>query len=566
MVYLHGKSNSEPNGTWEYATFPQFMAWVKGRTVLQVDTETDVVNSIVERELMLVQLGDVYGKDQWLFQWEGLNQGKRNFIGKLIEDPTILKIIQNVSFEYQVFRKAGYFLTNVWDTMLAEKVLHTGLDTPPGFNGLAGILKRRWGLDLSKAEQTSFGDGELDDDRIRYGAYDVVYLGGLLIEQRYLLQREGLENVAALEFETVLAVAEMEYTGMLLDQEAWRANIALAQPIIEEHEEELNDFLRGEEFREGAIKLGFLAGEDSYLIPWSSPKSRQEVLQLLFPNLPGATKPIVEKYLKGKTGEGEYSHPYQALWKYLDKDYKDMENLLSVFHGDFLEEKGWFTPKGKVLINWASPVQRLALFQIVEPKLKGTSKEELAKCNHSIIESYQAWVNSTKLVTSFGEKFLAESVDSDGRVRTRHNQIVSTGRMSSSGPNLQQVPANEKVGNRYRNCFIEEEGWVFVDGDYSSMELCLIAHFSKDRVWAEALNTGQDLHSVAGEEVFRDKWKNAALPNCAYYLEGKQKCKCPEHKTLRTLVKTHPLLRFPWRKLRKLLMSTSKPSLTLERP
>lgn len=539
MVYLHGLSNTEPNGTWEYAPFPQFMAWVKGKTVLQVDTETTVTSSIVERELKLVQIGDVYGQHQWLFQWEGLNQGKRNFIGKLMEDTHILKVIQNVSFEYQIFRKQGYFLTSVWDTMLAEKVLHTGLDTPPGFNGLASILKRRWGLDLSKAEQTTFGDGELDDERIRYGALDVKYLGALMMEQRGLLQQEGLENVAALEFETVLALAEIEYTGMLLDQEAWRGNISLAEPIIQEHEEELNDFLRGEEFREGAIQLGFLAGEDSYLLPWSSPRVRQELLQLAYPDLPGATKPIVEKYLKGiDSWEGE------PLRKYLEKDYSQMEAFLKENYLPLLQERGWFTPKGKVLINWASPVQRLQLFQLVAPDLKGTSKEELAKSDHPIIEAYQGYINATKLVTSFGEKFLTDSVDSDGRVRTRFNQIINTGRMSSSGPNLQQIPANEKVGNAYRNCFIEEPGWLFVDSDFGSQELVMLAFFSKDPVWAEALAKNQDLHSVCAEQVFGVKWKEAAQEGCGYYQvldngeAAKQKCKCKAHKSLRTLVKT----------------------------
>jgi DNA polymerase-1 len=104
--------------------------------------------------------------------------------------------------------------------------------------------------------------------------------------------------------------------------------------------------------------------------------------------------------------------------------------------------------------------------------------------------------------------------------------------------NMQNIPAKESVGNRYRNCFIAPEGWSFVDSDYSSQELCVIAFLSKDPVWIKALERGEDLHSVCAELVYGKKWKDGAEPDCAYYHKSKQKCKCKKHKTMRTGVKT----------------------------
>jgi DNA polymerase-1 len=99
--------------------------------------------------------------------------------------------------------------------------------------------------------------------------------------------------------------------------------------------------------------------------------------------------------------------------------------------------------------------------------------------------------------------------------------------------NLQQIPAN----NNYRNCFISNyEDYVFVSSDYSSQELCLIAHDSNDPVWNDALQNNYDLHSICGELLFGKRWKEAAEKNCQYYID-KSKCSCLEHKKLRTLAK-----------------------------
>ncbi len=215
-----------------------------------------------------------------------------------------------------------------------------------------------------------------------------------------------------------------------------------------------------------------------------------------------------------------------------------LEQLLILEHRETLISMGLLIPADTVTINWGSTKQVLPLFQVAIPKLKDLSKPTLAKYSHGIIEDYQEYKNTQKLLTSYGEKFIEKFVEPDGQVRTSFNQIVSTGRVSSLRPNMQNIPAKEAVGNRYRNCFTCPTGWKFVDSDYSSQELVCIAFLSKDPVWTEALEKGQDLHSVAAELVYGKKWKEAAEDDCAYYHKGKDKCKCKKHKTMRQACKT----------------------------
>ena len=101
---------------------------------------------------------------------------------------------------------------------------------------------------------------------------------------------------------------------------------------------------------------------------------------------------------------------------------------------------------------------------------------------------------------------------------------------------MQQIPAH----NDYRNCFVSGyDDWVFVSGDYSSQELCIIATGSKDPVWIKALEEGKDLHSVCADLVYGREWYEAAEEDCAYFVgDAKQKCNCPKHKKLRTNVKS----------------------------
>ena len=204
-------------------------------------------------------------------------------------------------------------------------------------------------------------------------------------------------------------------------------------------------------------------------------------------------------------------------------------------HRQWLIDNHYLIPAGVPTINWNSVDQALPIIQTVE-NIKDLSEESRGKCSHPIINDLEKYKESLKLITTYGEKFL-KYLEPDGKVRPRFRQILTTGRISVSDPPMQQIPANDDVGNKYRNGFIPPDGWSFVSSDYISQELIVITYLSKDPVWRAALSKGQDLHSIAAELVFGKKWKDAAEPGCEYY-KSKQKCKCKGHKHMRTGCKT----------------------------
>jgi len=189
-----------------------------------------------------------------------------------------------------------------------------------------------------------------------------------------------------------------------------------------------------------------------------------------------------------------------------------------------------------ITINWSSPSQVLPILQKIIPELESCDTKYLSaahRADHDLIDGYISYRESSKLATAFGEEWLNKYVCSDGKVHTRFQQILRTGRVSSASPNMQQIPSN----NEYRNCFICPEGWSYVSSDFSSQELCIIAFGSQDPVWLAALQRGEDLHSVCADLVYGDEWHAAARPGCEFQAT-KEKCNCPEHKRLRTAVKS----------------------------
>ena len=168
-----------------------------------------------------------------------------------------------------------------------------------------------------------------------------------------------------------------------------------------------------------------------------------------------------------------------------------------------------FAPMDKIRkthIKWSSPMQILELFQNLVPELEDVNGKKLNKYRYKIplIDEYIRYKERTKLANAYGTKFF-NYVNCDGKVHTNFSQILDTGRVSSSKPNMQQIPSD----NTFRNCFITQPGWVFVSSDYSSQELNVIAYGSQDPVWLDALTRGMDLHGVCADLVFEDKWRDA---------------------------------------------------------
>ena len=98
---------------------------------------------------------------------------------------------------------------------------------------------------------------------------------------------------------------------------------------------------------------------------------------------------------------------------------------------------------------------------------------------------------------------LAAYIGEDGRIHGKFNQtITATGRISSTEPNLQNIPVRMALGREIRKVFVPKEGCVFVDADYSQIELRILAHMSRDERLIEAYRSAQDIHAITASQVF----------------------------------------------------------------
>ena len=108
----------------------------------------------------------------------------------------------------------------------------------------------------------------------------------------------------------------------------------------------------------------------------------------------------------------------------------------------------------------------------------------------------------TKLKSTYADG-LAAYISDDGRIHGKfHQTITATGRISSTEPNLQNIPIRMELGRLIRKVFIPEDGFVFVDADYSQIELRILAHISGDRTLIEAYREAQDIHRITASQVF----------------------------------------------------------------
>lgn len=127
--------------------------------------------------------------------------------------------------------------------------------------------------------------------------------------------------------------------------------------------------------------------------------------------------------------------------------------------------------------------------------------EKLA-ADYPVVRMILDYRQLTKLNSTYAEG-LAVYIREDGRIHGKFNQtITATGRISSTEPNLQNIPVRMELGRAIRRVFVPEDGYVFVDADYSQIELRILAHMSGDERLIGAYRDAQDIHAITASEVF----------------------------------------------------------------
>ena len=127
---------------------------------------------------------------------------------------------------------------------------------------------------------------------------------------------------------------------------------------------------------------------------------------------------------------------------------------------------------------------------------------EKLKNKHPIVQAILDYRMLAKLKSTYADGLVKEIAD-DGRIHTTfQNMVTATGRLSSTEPNLQNIPVRTELGSEIRRMFVPADGCVFVDADYSQIELRVLAHIADDARMQEAFRSGMDVHTATAAQVF----------------------------------------------------------------
>ena len=275
----------------------------------------------------------------------------------------------------------------------------------------------------------------------------------------------------------------------------------------------VNPGVRAQELKDLQERWG-----DGSAINFSSPE--QELLtsaRALFTLRDSLTRELKERGLWDLFIEMEL--PIAALLAKMEAlgiavDKKELDKLAAYFEGEVSRETKAAHDAVGHEFNVASPKQlQVVLFDELKlPKTKKiktgytTDDESLdwlhQKSGHPVLTSLLR-IRETKKLGTTVEGLIAE-IAKDGRIHTHFQQTVAaTGRLSSTGPNLQNIPVRTEEGRTIRNCFIAGKGYVgLLTADYSQIEMRIMAHLSHDEKLLKAFESGEDLHARIAGEIF----------------------------------------------------------------
>jgi len=144
---------------------------------------------------------------------------------------------------------------------------------------------------------------------------------------------------------------------------------------------------------------------------------------------------------------------------------------------------------------------------------------ETLKSKHPVIKKILEYRKIKKLLTTYVDALPNLISPVDGKIHTTYNQtITSTGRLSSTNPNLQNIPIRDEEGREIRKAFIPEEGCLFLSADYSQIELRIMAHLSEDKNMIDAFRSGKDIHVATAAQIY-----NIPIEKVTRELRGKAK-------------------------------------------
>lgn len=458
MIYLVS-ANQQLFESEVYKTISveESLSIMKDWKMIQVDTETDGTYAKLNK-LLCAQFGNIDKTVQIVVDCVTIDirHYKETMESKFL-------IFQNGKFDLQFFYNYGIIPRKIYDTMIVEQLLHLGYPSGSISYSLKAIADRRLGINIDKSIRGQIIWRGLDEKVIQYAGNDVVWLYDIMKSQIEDCKKQGCMIGAKLECDFVPVIAYLEWSGIKLDKDKWKAKMKKDQENLDEAIKNLNDFVIKtpalKQFtyvdRQGDLFTGFNL-EPQVKINWSSSQQVVKVAKIL-----GFNTTVQDK----KTGE--------------DKD------------------------------------------SVLEKALKGQKG-----INDEFLKFYFSYQEYAKVVTSFGQGHLNAICPTDGRIHTIYKQLgASSGRMSCGSqqpnetlakinkvrpseckyPNIQQLPADEPT----RAAFVADKGNLMVDCDFSALESRLGADiYNEKSMQDEFLYGSGDIHSLCAKMVFHEELKD----------------------------------------------------------
>lgn len=390
------------------------------------------------------------------------------------------------------------------------------IDEIDGYNALLAKLQ--------KAKEVSFAwitqDGEalgvavcMDLEHVYLIRFMMFITEAMVADNLLALSRDYQVQLACMHVKKLLSFLDFHEEDAVFD-----AGLAayLLQPNQSEYEYDtlakvyLDVTLPSEKEMLGKEKLGYFSFEDEKVQKWMAyqaivpykiksvlrEKLKETGMESLYDEMElPCLYALYEMEKNGIRVDGE------ALHQYGKKLRTRIEELTAEIHAMAGEEFNINSPKklGEILF------EKLGLKNGKKTKTGySTSAEVLEKLKnaHPIIPKILEYRQLTKLNSTYAEG-LAGYIRADGRIHGKFHQTVTvTGRISSADPNLQNIPTRMPLGREIRKVFIPEEGSVFVDADYSQIELRVLAHMSGDAALIAAYQADEDIHAITASQVF----------------------------------------------------------------
>ena len=390
------------------------------------------------------------------------------------------------------------------------------IDEIDGYNALLAKLQ--------KAKEVSFAwitqDGEalgvavcMDLEHVYLIRFMMFITEAMVADNLLALSRDYQVQLACMHVKKLLSFLDFHEEDAVFD-----AGLAayLLQPNQSEYEYDtlakvyLDVTLPSDKEMLGKEKLGYFSFEDEKVQKWMAyqaivpykiksvlrEKLKETGMESLYDEMElPCLYALYEMEKNGIRVDGE------ALHQYGKKLRTRIEELTAEIHAMAGEEFNINSPKklGEILF------EKLGLKNGKKTKTGySTSAEVLEKLTnaHPIIPRILEYRQLTKLNSTYAEG-LAGYIRADGRIHGKFHQTVTvTGRISSADPNLQNIPTRMPLGREIRKVFIPEEGSVFVDADYSQIELRVLAHMSGDAALIAAYQADEDIHAITASQVF----------------------------------------------------------------